>query len=319
METGFFVRIDGIDQWMTLKGASDENPALLIVSGPGVALSRMAPFFSLWEHDFTLVQWDQPGAGATAARAGDGEPLTLERLAADGLAVAAAARERLPRAQLVLLGVSGGSIVALMMVRRRPDLFAAFVGTGQFVHAARQNALSYQMLVERARAAGDDAAIAELISIGPPPYRSLESEMIKAKYAGALTRAEQAAFAELSEAEAAAMRRPPDDATYVPKDLPPIDQRARALAAYTALRPEIEAFDSWALGLDYDVPLFFFQGDEDTYTPTPEVDAYTKAISAPCKKLVQVAGGGHSAIFMRREFLRLLNEHVRPVVDGGPE
>src|SRR4029079_4917328 len=135
----------------------------------------------------------------------------------------------LPRARLVLLGVSGGSIVALMMVRRRPELFAAFVGTGQFVHAARQNALSYRMLVERARTAGDDAALAELTSIGPPPYRSVESEMIKAKYAGALTRAEQAAFAALSEAEAAAMRLPPDDATYIPKGLPKIDQRAGPL------------------------------------------------------------------------------------------
>src|SRR5579863_6366061 len=82
IELGEFVRVGGLDQWITLRGADRTNPALLILSGPGVAFSRMASFFAPWERDFTLAQWDQPGAGATFARNGE-TPLSLDRLAAD--------------------------------------------------------------------------------------------------------------------------------------------------------------------------------------------------------------------------------------------
>jgi pimeloyl-ACP methyl ester carboxylesterase len=228
--------------------------------------------------------------------------------------VAAFARERLPAAPLLLVGVSGGSIVALTMTASRPDLFAAFVGTGQFVHTARQDARSYEIVVARARAGGNQAALDQLTAIGPPPYADFSGEVVKAKFAGAPTSAEQKSFASLTPAEAEAMKNPPQEATYVPKGMAAIDQRALAAAAYRALRNEIAAFDAWTLGLSYSLPIFFFQGEDDAYTPSEEVAAFVEAISAPHKRLVRIAGGGHSAIFLRHEFLRLLNDYVGPML-----
>jgi len=62
-----FVRIGGIDQWITIKGDDRNNPVLLFLhGGPGDALSPFADaMFAGWEKDFTLVQWDQRGAGRT--------------------------------------------------------------------------------------------------------------------------------------------------------------------------------------------------------------------------------------------------------------
>jgi pimeloyl-ACP methyl ester carboxylesterase len=91
------------------------------------------------------------------------------------------------------------------------------------------------------------------------------------------------------------------------------DVRARAMATYEKLRGEMLAFDARRLGLNFEVPMFFFQGERDAYSVTSEVRAYEAEIQAPKKLLVLVAGGGHSCIFMRDEFLRLLNIHVRPV------
>nr|QQZ51358.1 hypothetical protein JKL49_10060 [Phenylobacterium glaciei] len=45
-------------QQVTLSGV---GPPLLILSGPGVAFSRMPRLFAPWEGAFTLVHWDQPG------------------------------------------------------------------------------------------------------------------------------------------------------------------------------------------------------------------------------------------------------------------
>ncbi len=301
IDHGMFVFINGVDQWVTLRGADIRNPALLVLGGPGAAFSRLAPFFELWERDFTLVQWDQPGAGATWAlngEAGTG-PLSLDRIAEDGLAVVEFALERLGASKLTLLGVSGGSMIGLMMARRRPDLLFACVGSGQIVDWARQDVLSYAMVLERARATGDLAAITELEAIGPPPYGDTATDAVKSRYAGALTQAEQAEWASLGPEVMAAISDP--------------DARTLATRTYDRLRGEIVAFDSRRLGMRFEVPMVFLQGDQDVFTVTSEVQAYAAEISAPSVAFDLIRGGGHSAVFMREPFLDLLRRRVLPL------
>jgi len=307
IDEGAFVPIDGVPQWVTIRGRDRANPALVIVTGPGAAFSAMAPFFAPWEEAFTLVQWDQPGAGATCARNGPQLPLTIARLARDGLEVSAYACARLGLANVILLGVSGGTIVALSMIRQRPDLFGAYVGTGQIVDWPAQDARSYQMALAEARRRADMDAVAALEAIGPPPYRDAATDAIKSTYAGALTPAE---LAEFTPDMRAAIATPPPGAHYVPRGLAPFDQRAQALAAYTALRDEITSFDARADGMTFAVPVYFIQGELDAYTTTPEVAAFCQDVRAPARGLTLTPGGGHSALFLRATFLAALRAHL---------
>lgn len=299
-----FIRIHGVDQQLTLRGADRANPALIVLSGPGAAFSPWADFFAPWEARFTLVQWDQPGAGATLERNGAaGGPLNLERLVRDGIAVAEWIRSDLNKRKVALLAFSGGTMIGLVIARRRPDLISAYVGGGQIVDWARQDELSYALLLERARRSGDAAASAELAAIGPPPYPDTATDAVKSKHAGAMTAAERAALAALDPAELAALEALPFEKV-----------RAQAMAAYDALRPEIVAFDARKLGLEFDVPMFFVQGELDVFTVTSEVQAYAESIVAPKKAFLPVKGAGHSVHLMRDELLRLLDEHVRPAI-----
>ncbi|MEZ5320241.1 MAG: alpha/beta hydrolase, partial [Vicinamibacterales bacterium] len=219
IDEGTYLSIGGVDQWVALRGSDDANPLLLILSGPGVALSAMAPFFAPWERDFTLAHWDQPGAGATFARnaAVGAGPLSFERLARDGVGVAEWALRRAGSRPLVLLGLSAGTIVGLRMAQARSDLFAAYVGTGQVVHWGRQQRLAYDAVLRAARDAGRTADVAALEQIGPPPYANVASDVVLGTYAGRMTPAEQAAFASLDPTTAAAMRTPPPEARYLPR------------------------------------------------------------------------------------------------------
>ena len=311
IDEGAFVPIHEIDHWLTFRGDDRANPALLVLGGPGAALSACAPLLARWERHFTIVQWDQPGGGATQAKNGDAATgaLGIERLVRDGVAVVEHARARLAKKRVVLLGVSGGSILSLAIASRRPDLISACVGTGQVIHWERQNASSYAQLLARARVAGDADAIADLERIGPPPYADIEADMIKSKYAGALTPAEAPAFAELLRAIAS----PPADATYIPRGLVLGDPRANALAAYKKMRADIVGFDARRLGRSFRVPMFFFQGEQDLYTTTDEVSGYVEAIDAPQKMLAFVPNAGHSAFLLSDALLALLLTHVRPV------
>src|SRR5882672_8640595 len=59
-----FVSAGGLDQWISIKGDDRRNPVLLVVhGGPGEAQWPLADHYKTWEKVFTVVQWDQRGAG----------------------------------------------------------------------------------------------------------------------------------------------------------------------------------------------------------------------------------------------------------------
>lgn len=313
IEEGVFVDIHGVPQWLTFRGDDRANPALLIVAGPGFGYAALAPFFAPFEREYTLVQWDQPGAGFTFGHNGNVGALTIERLVRDGLRVAELACARLGVPRLALLCVSGGTVVGLQMAQRRPELFSAYVGTGQFVDWRRQDAQSYTLLLERARKLGDAAMLAELEALGAPPYADADSDARKSKYAGAPTQREGAAFAELFPLAAAAMAGRPPGASYLAPSVPWPEPRARSFAAYIELRDELVTFDARKLAPRFEVPMVFVQGADDLYSVTAEVQRYAAEIEAPHVEVVTIDGAGHSVMFVRDAFLAVLERYGQPV------
>jgi pimeloyl-ACP methyl ester carboxylesterase len=114
-----YVKIGGIDQWITITGADRRNPAILFLhGGPGDAMSRFAAlYFAGWEKDCTLVQCDQRGAGRTYGKNGKSiEPtMTVERMTQDGIEVAEFLKGQLHKSKIILVGGSWGSIQGIRM------------------------------------------------------------------------------------------------------------------------------------------------------------------------------------------------------------
>lgn len=315
IDDGQFVTINGAKQWIVLRGENVDNPAMLVIAGPGVALSSIAPFFEAWEQDFTLIHWDQPWAGATHSVNPNGQgPLSIDRLVKDGLAVSKYVRERLDVDKIVVLGISAGSIVGLKMMQERPEYFAAYIGTGQFVNWAEQDAMSYKLLLEQAQAEKNEQAQQELQEIGPPPYEDSSVDEIKSKYHSAMTEGEMAALPVFSALMMEALSNPQPEANYIPEGVALENPRDLATVAYKTLRPELLTYDAYELPKEFAMPMFFFQGDQDFYSVTSSVQAYENEIVAPMKKTVVIKGGSHSVLWLRAQFLEELNRHVRPVV-----
>src|SRR3546814_3382594 len=83
------VEIGGIKQWISVRGRDRRNPILLFIHG-GPASTEMPVnwlYQGAWEDYFTVVQWDQRGAGKTAAST-DAAAVTptipIDRMTADG-------------------------------------------------------------------------------------------------------------------------------------------------------------------------------------------------------------------------------------------
>ncbi len=134
IEEAKYLKIGGIEQWVTIRGEDRANPAILVLhGGPGDATNPWGyAGFRTWLKTYTVVQWDQRGAGRTLSRNGpaSGASLNLDRLVRDGIELAGVLRTSLGKDEIILLGHSAGSVLGVLMARAKPDLFHAFVGTG---------------------------------------------------------------------------------------------------------------------------------------------------------------------------------------------
>jgi len=165
-----FVPLGGLEQWISIRGEDRSNPVLLVVhGGPGEAQWPAADIFKPWEKAFTVVQWDQRGTGHTYGHHGEKTPdVTLDRIFKDGVELAAYLCRELHKDKIIVLGHSWGSLVAVHMVQLRPELFAAYVGTGQVSSWAANVNTQFDLHLAKARREGDEAQIKKLEAIGRP-------------------------------------------------------------------------------------------------------------------------------------------------------
>lgn len=174
IQTEEFVTIGGIKQWISVRGRHRDNPILLFLhGGPGFTVSPVAYHYMRdWEEYFTVVQWDQRGAGKTW-QANDPAALsptmTIDRMVDDAEELATYLRATYGKKRIVLMAHSFGTILGTRLAQRRPDLFHAYVGMGQFVDAARSEKMGFEATLAAARASGNTKAVAELEAIAPFP------------------------------------------------------------------------------------------------------------------------------------------------------
>ncbi len=312
IDEAMFVPIGGILQWITVRGRDRNNPVILMVhGGPGVTHSGFAVSFVPWEKDFTIVQWDQPGAGRTFEKQGDRFPsdLTIESMARDGVSVAEFLEAHLHKDRIIILGWSWGSILGVHMVRARPDLFAAYVGTGQIVNMQSGEAIVYSQVLASARRIGNRRAIQELESIGPPPYRTQTALGTQRKWASLLA-GDESPIVKIAEFTLLAPRTSLRDAW---SSLSGIVASQNHFLGLT-MEGEMMKVDLAASERDFAIPIFVFQGANDNFTPVQLAEEYVDGITAPQKQFVLIEDAGHDAIITKSgEFLQLLVQRVRPL------
>lgn len=310
IEERMFVKVGGIDQWVQIRGEDRGNPVLLILhGGPGASDVPYSLAFRSWEKYFTVVQWDQRGSGKTYGRNRvTRSDMTIARMVEDGMEVTEFVCSRLHQPKVILVGYSWGTILGVPMVLRRPDLFYAYVGTGQIVDMPRNERLSYNLVLQRVRASGNEKATKDLERIGPPPYKDMRSWFVKQR-----TIAETApSLADGLFLEENFYTAPLFTPNYSIRDS--YDFFAAIYFSGTALMEELMSFDVRHLGMSFEIPMFFFQGDSDVTTPTVLVDEYFATIEAPKKDLVLLKGCGHVAIWScSDDFLNKLTPRVRPL------
>src|SRR5215469_11826576 len=296
-----YLKIGGIEQWVTIRGEVRANPVVLLLhGGPGDATNPWGyAGFRTWLKTYTVVQWDQRGSGKTLGRNGraSAETVTIDRMVQDGVELADALRASLRKDKIILLGHSWGSVLGVLMAKAKADLFQAFVGTGQVGKPAGAYDVAFDALVAKARALGDGRALRELQEIGPPPYKDWHGYQVQRRWSNLF----EGADAFIASMVGFGLSAP----GYTVADV--LDWFDGQNLSAERLITQERALAPTALTGRFELPAFVIQGAEDFTTPTSVARDFVDGINAPQKKFVTIKGG-HFAIFMNSaEFLKELN------------
>lgn len=310
-----FVPIGGIEQWVAIRGRDrTRTPILFLHGGPGEAQSAFLPIFAPWEDRFVVAQWDQRGAGRTFGRNGTGTPgMTLDRMARDVVEVSEYVLGRLHAPKLVLVGHSWGTILGLSAIRLRPELFHAFVGTGQVVDSGKIFEDLRSSAVARAQAAGDAKAVTALnaLNLGHPNLTDMRDLAVLFNWSPRFPPVDL----EFLTSRSALLGSPANPKSRAAADFfagtPDPRQPTSRPFSLLALWPDLYGFDARTHGYDLPIPFFVIQGRDDARTPPEAAREFVSQVHAPAKRYTAIDGGHFACFSNPGNFLDALERDLR--------
>lgn len=272
------VELNGTRQSILIRGHERSEPMLLFLhGGPGMPAMYLAHAWQRpLERDFVIVHWDRLGAGKSYAAGAGHTPSVRQRLD-DLYALTAILRERFDPPRLHLVGHSWGSYLGMIAAHERPELFDAYIGTGQMAAGAGRIAAEREAFFRRAAAArGDDAMLARLDRGDPVTEDDLFAY-------GAELRGETSFWPILL----TGMRAPEygfSDIMNVPRGAERLGREMRYDVIEGPLDENLLAFD---------IPVYFLLGRHDWNEPSTLAARYLGRIEAPAKGLVWFEDSAH--------------------------
>ncbi|WP_405039883.1 alpha/beta fold hydrolase [Serinicoccus sp. LYQ92] len=306
------VRIGGHDQGLMIRGTDTDNPVLLFLAGGpgGSELGAMRRHLPELEEHFVVVTWDQRGAGTSYPALDRTRTLSLESYVSDTIELTNHLRRSFEADDIYLLGQSWGTTLGVLAVQREPDLYRAFIGTGQMVSQRATDRIFYDDTVAWAARSGDATLSRQLEQDGPPPYEEMfpyETALSHEKDVYPYDhRANSEGAGQMSE-------------NLLVQEYTLIDQvhvLGGFMDTFAALYPQLQAVDFRESATTFEVPMFFVQGAHEARGRREPFEDWYAMVEAPTKGLVVLDSSGHRPLFEQpEEFVDYLVETVLP--SGG--
>jgi pimeloyl-ACP methyl ester carboxylesterase len=283
------VRIGGHEQALMIRGRSVDSPVLLFLAGGpgGTEIGAMRADTDL-EQDFVVVTWDQRGTGKSYAALDPTATLTLEQTIADTIELTDYLRQRFDEDRIYLVGQSWGSTLGVLAAQRRPELYHAFVGSGQMVSQRETDVMFWEDTLAWAERSGDEALAATLRENGPPPYDTL------LLYEPALSHEHDwNPYPELD-----VSKEMPGNLFVVENSLMDRVNGLRGfLDTFSVLYPQLQGIDFRRDVPSLDVPVYMVAGQHEARGRAVPADEWFAALEAPSKERIVFDASGHRPNF----------------------
>lgn len=293
------VTLGGVDQWLIIRGHDVNKPVLLFLSGgPGASeAARVLRFNQELEEHFVVVVWEQRGCGKSYPAINPTADLTVEQYVADIIELTDMLRARFDEQKIYLVGHSWGTIIGVRAAQARPDLFHAYVGTAQMVDVQATDQLIYDLVLNHAHEARDEAFVKTLKDQGSPPY--FGNNPIQ-PYATLFGR-EYAVF-EAPNISNPEYRRDGDILMLMLKQpeygwLDRIYYLLGLMHTFNVVYPQLQELNFRVDAPRLNLPVYIVLGRHDMNNPFQIPEEYYRMLEAPHKQLIFFERSGHGMIW----------------------
>lgn len=303
------VNINGVEQGMFIKSKDETNPVLLYLHGgmPDYFLTQRYP--TGLEDDFTVVWWEQRGAGLSYRADIRPGKVTLEQFISDTLQATNYLRRRFSKDKIYLMGHSGGTFVGVHVAARAPELYHAYVGVEQMSYQLKSERLAYEYMLQKFKENGNsrmvrklEAAPVTMTGGAPDAYLALRDGAMhplgigtmhdmKSVFTGLFIPSLQ--FREYTLGEKINL------------------WRGKASSGVSILWGEMQATDLSKQAPALNLPVYFLHGVYDYTTSYTEAKSYFERLDAPLKGFYTFDHSAHCPIFEEPDkVLQILREDV---------
>jgi pimeloyl-ACP methyl ester carboxylesterase len=311
------VKLGGAEEWITIRGKDSRNPVLLFLAGGpgntgpgGTQLVMVRRVLAKLEDRFVVVNWDQPGAGKSFD-AIDRSKLTPDRYITDAHELALNLRQRFGKEKIYVLGESWGSALGIMVVQRYPELFQAFIGTGQMVAFLENDRICYDFALRLAQERGDTNQVEKLKQQGPPPYYDKDVLWKSAAYLSET-------FNYMNKNPAIANQGFNTLENLAGSEYGLYDKLnfyRGLLDTFSVVYPQLWDVDFRKQATRLEVPIYFLIGRHDVSAPPKLTEEYFNLLTAPRKELIWFEKSGNSPWINETEKFvdTIVNKILNPV------
>ena len=283
------VTLGGHEQALMIRGRSTDNPVLLYLAGGpgGTDLGAMRADVGLEQH-FVVVTWEQRGVGKSYSALDPVETMTLEQAMSDTVELANYLRERFDEEKIYLVGNSWGTLLGALVVEQHPELFHAYVGTGQMVSPLETDRMFYEDSLAWAEETGNTTLVATLVENGPPPYDDLLAYEPAIAYEH-----DWNPYPELD------MSKEMPNNLFVPENtlMDRINGLRSFLDTFSILYPQIQDVDLRQDAAALEVPVTIVLGEHEARGRAVLAVAWFEMLEAPSKDLIVFEHSGHRPSF----------------------
>lgn len=142
--------LNGVSQFVSIRAENENSPLLVYLhGGPGdAALPLVMKYNKMLEQQFTVVVWEQRGAGKSYYKFDSA--ITIDVFLNDLHTLINHLLSRFHQSSLYLLGHSWGSILGLRFVKSYPELVRTYIGCGQVVNMRKSSKAAYDYALAHA-------------------------------------------------------------------------------------------------------------------------------------------------------------------------
>ena len=301
-----FTDIKGVKMGMIIESKETSNPILLFVhGGPGMPEYWLTDKYPTGLEDyFTVVWWDQRGAGLSYSSDMDARTMTTEQFVDDTIAVTNYLRERFGQNKIYLMAHSWGTYIGIQAVQKAPELYNAYIGVGQDVNICESEKLAYEYMMNYYKNSSDEKTLKQL---EVTPYDSDGYDKIRDSV---MHRAGIGTMHDMNSVITGIFFNSLGCKEYTLTEKINL-WRGKIYSGDSMLKDEFHANDLSEIVTKLDLPVYFMSGAYDYTVNYTMAEDYFEKLDAPVKGFYLFQNSAHSPMFEEPEnFLNIIQKDV---------